>query len=79
VFSKSGHLNFLSALGLKRIAGLDAFYFEWSGLVHGLKLLQVNIQVSPTEYLQFSLTAQNDKFENIRDEFWQIISTFKAF
>jgi hypothetical protein len=77
-FKKVGNEAQVHDLGLKRIAGLDMFYYDFSGLVHGLKMLQANIQLTPTEYMQFSLTAQNNIFENIKDDFWEIVSTFKA-
>ena len=65
--------------GLKKIAGLDVFYYEWGGLVHGLRALQLNMQINQAEYLQFTLGTQDEKFETLKGEFWQIISTFKLF
>lgn len=66
-------------IGLKKIAGLDVFYFEWERLVRGLRVLQINIQITPQEYFMFSLTAQDDKFQVLKGELWKIISTFKPF
>jgi hypothetical protein len=64
-------------IGLKKIAGLDVFYYEWGGLVHGLRALQLNMQINQAEYLQFTLGTQDEKFETLKGEFWEIISTFK--
>ena len=66
-------------IGLKTIAGLEVFYFEWEGLVHGLRILTLNMQITPKEYLQFTLTTEDERFKVLKGEFWQIISTFKPF
>lgn len=76
-FKKLGNDVEVYDIGLKKIAGLDVFYFEWGGLVHGLKVLQLNMQITPKEYLQFTLTTEDERFEILKGEFWQIISSFK--
>jgi hypothetical protein len=64
-------------IGLKKIAGLDGFYSEYGGLVYGFKMLQLNIQITPKEYFQFTLTAPDDSFEVLKGDFWRIITTFR--
>ena len=65
-------------LDLKKIGGFDAMYWEWSGLVYGIRTLTLNVQVHSNEYLQFTLTGEdNSSFKDLRREFWDIMSTFK--
>jgi len=69
----------LHDIDLKKIGGCDAFYCECSGVLYGFRSLIVQVQINPNEYLVVTLTGSDDRFEGLKKEFWNIMSTFKPF
>jgi hypothetical protein len=64
-------------VGWEKLGGLESFWFEWGGMVHGERDLCLHVQVQEQVYLGFSLGAQEEDWASLRLKFWNVMRSFQ--
>lgn len=63
--------------GFREVAGLNAFYADYDGIVKGTRNIQYQIQKSPNAILVITATCKNQTLQTIRKEFEDIMASLE--
>ena len=63
--------------GWRKIGGVESFWYEWSGMMYGMRCICLNVQVQKQAYLGFTLTATEKELPSMRLRFWNVMSSFQ--
>jgi hypothetical protein len=61
--------------GFRKVAGLEAFYADYDGVIDGTRNIQYQIQKSPSTIIVITATCKNRSLESIRKEFEDIVAS----
>jgi hypothetical protein len=61
--------------GFRKVAGLNAFYADYDGIVKGTRNIQYQIQKSPNVIIVITATCKNQTMQTMREEFEDIMSS----
>jgi hypothetical protein len=63
---------------LRKISGLNAFYFEYDGIIENTRRIAYVIQFTQNVRIEFTLTCKNKIVNLMRKEFDDIIASIKT-
>jgi hypothetical protein len=63
--------------GFRKVAGLNAFYADYDGIVKGTRNIQYEIQKSPNVIIVIRATCKNQSLHIIRKEFEDIVASLE--